>query len=154
MGRVIAFSDFENYFKELNRDNSTPLGVILDTNILVSLTYEIKIDHELVVELLDSLRDRGAMFFTTVNTRSEFLDFHRRLIMTEHLRDMIMSNSKWKISEKSRSQIQFQSGQLTAVKGVGETPCSMITSLKKLNRPFLLEFIQDKLDGSNYVKSF
>jgi hypothetical protein len=49
--------------------------------------------------------------FTTVNTRAEFLDFYRRLLMTEHLRDLVGESTNVRISAKAKAQIQYQSGQ-------------------------------------------
>ena len=111
MGKVVAFSETVSYFERLDESNFVR-GTVLDTNILISLTYEIKSDYEEVVEFVDKLLDENFKLFTTVNTKSEFLDFHRRLFITEHLRDMVAPDSTWKISKAARAQIQSQSGQL------------------------------------------
>ena len=68
MGRVIAFSEFDSYLRAISTDfvNAT----ILDTNILISLTYEIKSDFEEATEFLDTLLERNFQIFTTVNTMS------------------------------------------------------------------------------------
>ncbi len=109
MGQVIAFSEFDTYFAAM--DNRTLVrGTILDANILISLTYEIKSDFEEIADFIDKLLSHEVKLFTTVNTKSEFLDFHRRLFMTEHLRDMVTPDSKWNIPKSARAQIQTQSG--------------------------------------------
>ena len=104
MGRVIAFSEFSSYLNDLSKGTSEFVrGTILDTNILISLTYEIKSDNDAVIDFVDALDDHGIELFTTVNTRSEYLDFNRRMTMTERLRGMLVESSKWEISsEKSR----------------------------------------------------
>jgi hypothetical protein len=116
MGKVVPFSEFSAYYSGIRESQDFERGTILDTNILIALTYEEKASHDetfsFFSEQLVPEQDLGFRFFTTVNTRSEFLDFNRRLIMTEHLRDMIDQHSSWKITTRAKTQIQYQSGQL------------------------------------------
>lgn len=135
MGRVIAFSEFTPYLKTILRGDYAQ-GTILDTNILISLTYEIKSDFDEVNDFVDRLIDERFLLFTTVNTKSEFLDFQRRLFMTEHLRGSIESEAGWKISSASRAQIQVQSGQLKRSEQQGADPVFSDRQLKKIKSAF------------------
>lgn len=135
MGRVIAFSEFESYTKTINQGDFAQ-GTILDTNILISLTYEIKSEYDEIVDFVDKLIGRGFQLFTTVNTKSEFLDFHRRLFMTEQLRDMLEQKSEWRISSAARAQIQVQSGQLKRNEQQGGDPVFSDRQLKKIKSAF------------------
>jgi hypothetical protein len=115
-------------------------GAILDTNILISLTYEVKANHDEVVEFFDDHltkeRDREFRFFSTVNTRSEFLDFNRRLIMTERLRDAADEKSRLKIPARAKAQIQYQSGQLRRREQQGGDPVFNDTQVKAIKSAF------------------
>lgn len=140
MGRVVSFSEFERYFAAIRCKPDFVAGAILDTNILISLTYEVKLNHEEVVGFFDDHlipeRDRGFRFFSTVNTRSEFLDFNRRLIMTERLRDAADENSKLKIPSRAKAQIQYQSGQLKRREQQGGDPVFNDTQVKSIKSAF------------------
>ena len=135
MGRVIGFAEFESYYSSLPKADFFP-GVILDTNILISLSYEIKSNHEEVTEFFDSIDRYKLQYFATVNTKSEFLDFHRRLLATENLRDLIDPHSRWKIPSRAKAQIQVQSGQLTRREQQGGDPIFTDTQIKMIKAAF------------------
>ena len=88
-------------------------GTILDTNILISASYELRDLHHEVVNLWEVLQKRNYRLFATVNTRSEFLEFQRRLILTENLFDITDATSKVKISQRAKAKIQTLKGSLT-----------------------------------------
>lgn len=60
-------------------------GVLVDTNVLISATYELDSFHEETINFLDQLIDYKIPLFCNVNVRSEFLEIHRRIIFTEAL---------------------------------------------------------------------
>lgn len=140
MGLVIPFSEFKSYYAAIRDDATFAKGTILDTNILISLTYEVKSNHEEVIEFFDRHlvpeREHGFRFFTTVNTRSEFLDFNRRLMMTERLRDLADEHSGVKITASSKAQIQYQSGLLKRREQQGGDPVFNDTQLKSIKSAF------------------
>ena len=143
MGKVVPFSEFKAYYSAIRSNGDFAKGAILDTNILISLTYEVKTNHEEVAtffqECLAPERDQGFRFFTTVNTRSEFLDFNRRLVMTENLRDVIDEKSEWKIPARAKTQIQYQSGQLKRREQQGGDPVLNDTQIKTIKSTFSAE---------------
>ncbi|MEW6058440.1 MAG: hypothetical protein AB1540_17705 [Bdellovibrionota bacterium] len=140
MGQVISFSEFKRYYGKIRHRSDFAKGTILDANILISLTYEVKQNYEEVVSFFDEClapeRDQGFRFFTTVNTRSEYLDFNRRLIMTERLRDIVDGMGGLKIASKARTQIQYQSGQLKRREQQGGDPVFNDTQLKIIKSAF------------------
>jgi hypothetical protein len=140
MGRVIPFSDFQRYYAEARQSADFAPGTILDTNILIALTYEVKSNHEEVTEFFDNHllpeSENGFRFFTTVNTRSEYLDFNRRLIITECLRDMADEHSRVKITTKAKAQIQYQSGLLKRREQQGGDPVLNDTQVKSIKSTF------------------
>jgi len=111
LGRVIPFSAVERYLDSLEQAGSQK-GTILDTNILISAGYEIRDSHQDVVDVLELLTERGYSLYATVNTRSEYLEFQRRLILTENLLDMVDPFSQLKIPKTARPRIQTLKGSL------------------------------------------
>lgn len=166
MGRVIPFSEFQGYYTEVCQNSDFERGTILDTNILISLVYEVKSNHEEMIEFFDKhllpQREDGFRFFTTVSTRSEYLDFNRRLIMTECLRDMADEHSSLKITAKAKAQIQYQSGLLKRREQQGSDPVLGDSQVKAIKSAFAAgrfsgnagwlaicqEFLAKKLDAA------
>ena len=140
MGRVIAFSEFTAYYEPLRGRAEFARGTIIDTNILIALTYEVNSNNEDSVRFFESALapelDRGFRLFTTVNTRSEYLDFYRRLIMTENLRDIVDEKLSWKPPAKARTQIQYQSGILKRREQQGGDPVFNDTQIKGIKSAF------------------
>lgn len=111
MGRVIPFSAIESYLESI-KDVDAPRGTILDTNVLISASYEIRDSHKDVVNAWDMLLQKGYRLFATVNTRSEYLEFQRRLILTENLFDLLDEYSTVKIPKKAKAKTQALKGSL------------------------------------------
>ena len=110
MGKVIRFSKFSKYIKELNDSGIFPSGTILDANLIITLSYSPKKYHTRTLEFLNKeIYSRDIQCYTTVNTTSEYLEFYRRLLMTEGLRDAIDSASKWDLPNKKKQLIITQS---------------------------------------------
>jgi hypothetical protein len=57
----------------------------------------VKPNYEEITGLMFQLERKGVGLFATVNTKQEFVDFHRRLLLTENLLDVIDTHSKAKI---------------------------------------------------------
>ncbi len=136
MGRVIPFSEFENYYQKIQKSPGFVPGTILDTNVIVSLTYDIKSNHDEVVEFVDLLQNHDFRTFATVTTKAEFLDFQRRLIMTEMLRDSLFSSSKLKLSQRAISAVQTVSGRLAQRERRGGDPVFNDADLKEIKSAF------------------
>ena len=56
MGKVIPFSKFRAYLLQKQLETGFVPATILDTNVLISLTYEVKATHDEVIEILASQR--------------------------------------------------------------------------------------------------
>lgn len=112
MGRLVAFSEFDNYYQKTFKDQSFAKGAILDTNILVSLMYEVKSNHEEVVDFLDNkIVANGITCYTNVITTAEFINIFRRILLTEHLCDSIDEFSKLKFPKSSQYLIKRLYGE-------------------------------------------
>ena len=62
MGQVIPFSKIESYLDGLEKQGA-PKGTILDTNILISSSYELSDTQESVSEILDILNYKNYRLF-------------------------------------------------------------------------------------------
>lgn len=112
MGRLVSFSEFDEYCEEVFRGQSFAKGTILDTNILVSLMYEVKSNHEEIVDFLDNkIVANEIACYTNVITTAEFINIFRRILLTEHLCDSIDEFSKLKFSKKSKYLIKRLYGE-------------------------------------------
>lgn len=140
MGQIISFSEFSDYYRKLERKEEFVKGAIFDTNILIGLTYEVKNSHDELVKFFEEniapIQENGFRLFTTVTTRSEYLDFYRRLIMTEHLRDAVDGKTSTKLPSEAKSKIQYQSGLLKKREQGGSDPVFSDTQIKEIKSKF------------------
>ncbi len=112
MGRLVAFSEFNEYYNEISNNDSFVKGTVLDTNILVSLMYEVKSTHDEVVKFLDEqIVGNGITCYTNVITTAEFINIFRRILLTEHLCDSIDEFSKLKFPKKAQYLIKRLYGE-------------------------------------------
>lgn len=141
MGRVVSFSEFAQYRKELNARPEFSSGTIFDTNILIALHYENSRLNDEVGDFFQNhllpAKTSGFKFYTTVNTRSEFLDFARRLLMTEHLVDLADVPRGLRIPQAAKTQIQYQHGLvLKRQRDHGSDPVYADSQIKKIKSVF------------------
>jgi hypothetical protein len=77
----VGFRVFLNQIKE-NQD----LNILVDSNILISNWDELHSNHSQVKDFLEKLdKKANVIFFTTVTTKAEFLDYQRRRLITDGL---------------------------------------------------------------------
>lgn len=74
------------------------LGVVADSNVLISATYESDRAHDRTIEFFDLLSENQIPVFCNVNARAEFLEIHRRIIFTEALIDFARTADRTKLS--------------------------------------------------------
>lgn len=80
-------------------------GFLIDTNILVAATYDLDKYNEIAVNFIDSLADREIPLYCNVNIRSEFLEIHRRIVISESLLDFEEKCNKAKLPPKLASEL-------------------------------------------------
>jgi hypothetical protein len=115
MGRVVRFSEFDKYLIELKDKNVKVEGTILDANIIITLSYSPKKYHTRTYDFIkDKIQRNNISLYTTVNTTQEYLEFHRRLLLTEGLRTVIHPSSKNVLPNKKKQVIRAQSSILQA----------------------------------------
>ncbi|MCB0411034.1 MAG: hypothetical protein KDD22_00815 [Bdellovibrionales bacterium] len=137
MGKIIPFSEVESYLESIEKKDFHK-GTILDTNILISASYDIRDSHSEVLDVWDLLLKNGYRLFATVNTRSEYLEFQRRLILTERLFDMVDEFSKYRVPQRARARIQVLKGSLKTSKITDPDKDEVFneSQLKKIKKEF------------------
>jgi predicted nucleic acid-binding protein len=97
-------------FKKIVKDTreNEKINIVIDSNILIAYFDEVHSDHDEAVTFLNELDNKAdAMFYTTVTTKSKFLDYHRKRFLTEGLIALVRELSDLiKISTKSKVKIQ------------------------------------------------
>ncbi|MFZ3229022.1 MAG: hypothetical protein WA160_02365 [Pseudobdellovibrio sp.] len=84
MSEVLGYSEF---LTTLNKKPSLKHGLIVDTNVLISATYDSDKFFEPTTQFFDYLAEHEIPIYCNVNVRAEFLEIHRRIIFTEALID-------------------------------------------------------------------
>ncbi|MGK5086531.1 hypothetical protein WDW86_03140 [Bdellovibrionota bacterium FG-2] len=116
MGRVIAFSELPTYLRRLNLSDKGR-ATILDSNILITATYDVRDEYSDVRQILTVLEENGYRLFATVNTKAEYLEYRRRIILTEAILDAVDEYSKLKFPKRARAKISTLKGSLKTAMG-------------------------------------
>ena len=111
MGRVIAFSELPDYLSQLKIAPEFR-ATILDSNILITMTYNVRDDYTDVCDALAVLEEAGYRLLATVNTKAEYLEYQRRIILTEVLLDAVDEHSTLKLPTKARARITTLKGSI------------------------------------------
>ena len=82
MSLLWGYSDLSNLLSKVPGVKS---GIVVDTNILISATYDFDTFFDETNDLLDLLIANNIPLYCNVNVRAEFLEIHRRIIFTEAL---------------------------------------------------------------------
>ena len=109
MSSVLSYNDF---LKTANHSPSLKNGLVIDTNVLVSATYDSDPFYDLTNDFLDFVIENDVPLFCNVTVRTEFLEIHRRIIFSEILFDfadtanlpMTLASQlgKWKKNNQTR----------------------------------------------------
>jgi len=103
MGKVFPFSAIDQYLGELG---DRARGCIVDTNFLIAAIYDNHPFYDDAGFLFEKLSEYKIPVFSTVTTRSEFMDIRRRIIITEVLMDMLTSESPWRLSAETMKELK------------------------------------------------
>ena len=105
MGQVLPFSSIDQYLRNLK---APVTGCLIDTQFLVAVTEELHPFYDDAGFLFEKLAEYKIPIFTTVTTRSEFVDIRRRFIITETLMGMLAPSSRWRISANVQKILRAQ----------------------------------------------
>ncbi|MCY4643245.1 MAG: hypothetical protein OXB88_01365 [Bacteriovoracales bacterium] len=137
MGRIVRFSEFDNYLDNLKKERDEVKGTILDANVIITLSYSPKKYHTRILNFIEKeITAKGIKLFTTVTTTQEYLEFYRRLLITEGLRTVIHASSPIKIPQKEKKLIEAQSSVLKKREQRGDDPVFYDREIKKIREAF------------------
>jgi hypothetical protein len=139
MGRVIGFSELPDYLAHLESSVlEKTRATILDTNVLISSNYDPRDAHDEVIRTLDLLADRNYRLLATVNTKAEYLEFQRRVFLTETLMDLTDEFSKVVLPSSARAKIATLKGTITTAARTDRDrdPVFNDIHLKKIKKEF------------------
>ena len=131
MGSCRPFSEADTYLQSL-----AVAGCIADTSFLIAVTDKDNHFYDDAQFLFEKLVEYQIPIFVTVTARAEFIDFHRRVIITETLMDMLASASKWKISSAVRDVLKSQKGWIDNQARDGSDPYLPDFRIKKCKQVF------------------
>lgn len=153
MGQCLPFSEID-LNKQIFLDSP---ACLLDSSFLVSFSDKDHVlfeDSSFFAEKLAEYKIRG---FVSVTARTEFIDFHRRVTMTEKLMGILDPESKWKISTAVRLELAKHRSWLNAQLQHGNEPYFSDARIKECKQVFLprthsghvgwMEFCQEILTG-------
>lgn len=133
MGNCIPFSEIDRLLK----DNSQLNLCLTDTSFLISMSDKDHVFHGDSQFLTEKFEEYNFKLFVSVTARSEFIDFHRRVRVTETLMDMLAPSSKWKISAAVREELKSQKGWLDNQAKKGYDPYLPDYKIKECKQVFL-----------------
>lgn len=102
MDAIYPFSKFESIAAKY------PLaeGCLIDANLLIAGIYELNAFHEQAGELFNRLARVKVPAFTTVTAKTEYLEFVRRVVVTEKLMDILADVKTYKLSERVKTELR------------------------------------------------
>ncbi len=150
MGRAIPYSDIDTYFKSID----PTAGCLVDTSFLIALTDKDHNFHEDTQFLFEKLVNYETPLFVTVTIRSEYIDFHRRVVVTEALMDMLAPTSKWKVSAAILEHIKSQRGWLDNQASRGQDPYLSDYRIKGCKQLFLPKTQSGQIGWVEFCKEY
>lgn len=133
MGRAVAYSDVDVFFQSVDGAK----GCLIDTNFLISLTEENHKFHDDSVFIYEKLAEYEIAAHTTVSARTEFVDYQRRMKMTETLMDMLSPASRWRTSEAIKKVLRAHRGWIDNQAAKDDLPVLSDSRLKEIKQAFL-----------------
>lgn len=150
MGQVIPFSEIDIYLENLKNKN----GCLVDTNFLIALSEEHHPFNEDAQFLFEKLAEHEIKLYCTLTNRTEFIDFQRKLIITETLMGMLSPVSKWKISAATRKLLNTQKGWIDNLAKEDELPLLTDKRIKDCKKEFLPKTQSGQIGWIEICKEF
>jgi hypothetical protein len=133
MGQCRPFSDIDTYLGDLKSLNF----FLLDSSFLVSSSDDIHPQYDDGTFLGEKFESSDCKLFVSVTARSEFIDYRRRVVMTETLLGMLSPKSKWKISNAVRKELGSHKGWVDNQPLAGMPPYLSDHRIKECKQIFL-----------------
>ena len=130
MGIAISYSEVDTFFKSVDLSK----GCLIDTNLLISLTEENHKFYDDSKFIYEKLVEYGIPAYITVSVRTEFIDYQRRMKMTETLMDMLSPSSKWKTSEGIKRLLRSNRGWIDNQAAKDDLPILTDSRIKEIKQ--------------------
>lgn len=140
---ILGYSDF---LKTLSERHTLKGGVVVDTNVLISATYDSDIFYDETKEFLSFIAEHAIPLFCNVNVRAEFLEIHRRIIFSEALFDFNDAIEKAKLPIPLASQLGKWSKSNKTRKSQGKPPLRLSEADLKWVKLELMKIKDSKKD--------
>ncbi|MGE3758642.1 MAG: hypothetical protein AB7H97_12840 [Pseudobdellovibrionaceae bacterium] len=150
MGKCHPFSEIDIYLKQ----NGTPPGCLADTNFLIAISDRDHAFYEDAQFFFEKLVDYSIPIVVTVSARAEFIDYKRRVIVTENLMGMLAPSSKWKISAAVRSELMTQKGWIDNQGRGGNEPYLTDSRIKECKQTFLPKNHSGHIGWTEFCKEY
>jgi predicted nucleic acid-binding protein len=113
---------YRDFLRVLTKQPSIKSGLVLDTNVLISATYDGDTSFDQTVEFFDLIAENSVPVFCNANVRMEFLEIHRRIIFTEALLDFSSVIDKALLPPALVKTLNSWTTQNSTRKKAGKTP--------------------------------
>lgn len=133
LSSCLPFSEIDQFLAPMKGD----IACLSDTSFLIALADEDHPHHDDAIFLQEKLADYKVKIFLGVTARSEFIDFHRRCILTENLMGMLAPSSKWQISASVCELLKKQQGWIDNQPKQDNAPYLSDSRLKICKQAFL-----------------
>nr|BFD63655.1 hypothetical protein BdHM001_23360 [Bdellovibrio sp. HM001] len=150
MGTAVPYSDVDKFLMGIDCSK----GCVLDTNFLIALTEENHRFNDDSNFIYEKLVEYKVPIYSTVTVRTEFIDYQRRIKVTESLMDMLAPSSKWRISSAVRDELKKQRGWIDNQAKDEELPCLTDTRIKDVKRVFLPKTQSGQIGWIEMCKEF
>jgi predicted nucleic acid-binding protein len=149
MQSVLPFSALKNHSIVNLKE-----GAIVDSNILIAAMYDPHSFYEEACDLLRELRDNQIPLFATVTVRTEYLDFARRILLTEKLMDVYSDSRKYKLSERVKTELKKHKTWIDIEAAKSSLPVLTDTRLKDCKQVFDPNNHSGKLGWLKFCEAF
>jgi hypothetical protein len=140
---ILGYSDF---LTTLTKHPTLKRGMVIDTNVLISATYDSDTFYDETKEFLSFISEHAIPLFCNVNVRAEFLEIHRRIIFSEALFDFNDVIDKSKLSIPLASQLAKWSKSNKTRKDQGRPPLRLGEADLKWAKLELMKITDGKRD--------
>ncbi len=149
MGLCLPFSEIDIYLQ-----GKAPEGCIVDTNFLIAASDKDHPLHEEAQFIEEKVEEYSIPLIVSVSARAEYIDYKRRVIVTEYLMGMLAPSSKWKISAAVRKVLSDQKSWIDGQAKNGSDPYLSDSRIKDCKQIFLPKNHSGQIGWVKFCKEY